>query len=363
MESLRWSAIIPFTLVLFQALTPSGSAQAPAITLGADFRYRYENITLEGTDTRVRHRIRALVGVTGIVNEEVTVGLQLGSGNDVPFSKNQTLTGGFSSKQVLIDLAYFEYRPEPARGLAIRGGKMRNPFYTAGNTELVWDNDLRPEGIAAVWAVTRGTLAVNLAGSYFLIDERPSARDAVLLGGQARVSYAPRPATVHLGAGYYDYRNARGRAPFYATATPFGNSVGPDGSYREGFRELNTFIEVSPRALAPNTTLFADYVVNLAEDVDDNRGWLAGVSAGRLSDPGSFAFRYTYRRIEADAVVGVFTDDDFGGGGTNASGHEVNFDYQAGTHAMLGATWYANQKGLADGADYHRLMLDFSFRF
>jgi hypothetical protein len=42
---------------------------------------------------------------------------------------------------------------------------------------------------------------------------------------------------------------------------------------------------------------------------------------------GSWNFRYNYREIEADAVLGTFSDSDFIGGGTDGKGHELNFGY------------------------------------
>ena len=47
-----------------------------------------------------------------------------------------------------IDLAYFDWHPERVEGLNVIGGKMENPFYAPGKTELLWDGDLRPEGVA-----------------------------------------------------------------------------------------------------------------------------------------------------------------------------------------------------------------------
>ena len=76
----------------------SSAAEPVSLSFGGSLRYRYEVITLEKTDTRIRHRIRALAAVNAAVNPELSIGLQLASGNDVPFSRNQTLTGGFSAK-------------------------------------------------------------------------------------------------------------------------------------------------------------------------------------------------------------------------------------------------------------------------
>ncbi|MDX1555409.1 MAG: putative porin, partial [Xanthomonadales bacterium] len=74
-----------------------------------DFRYRYENIGIEGSDDRNRQRIRARAQLEARINEETTVGFGLATGGFDPVSTNQTLGGGGSSKQVNLNLAYFEW--------------------------------------------------------------------------------------------------------------------------------------------------------------------------------------------------------------------------------------------------------------
>ena len=75
-------------------------------------------------------------------------------------------------------------------------------------------------------------------------------------------------------------------------------------------------------------------------------------------------YRYNYRDLEADAVLGVFTDSDFIDGGTDGRGHEFGFDYQIVKGVKTGATYFDNQRRLSLGAkDYQRLQLDLVFDF
>ena len=92
--------------------------------------------------------------------------------------------------------------------------------------------------------------------------------------------------------------------------------------------------------------------------------WLAGTIIGKCSSPNSWSFRYNYRDLEADAVLGVFTDSDFIDGGTDGRGHEFGFDYQIVKGVKTGATYFDNQRRLSLGAkDYQRLQLDLVFNF
>jgi len=72
--------------------------------------------------------------------------------------------------------------------------------------------------------------------------------------------------------------------------------------------------------------------------------------------------RYTYRYIERDAVIGVFTDYDFIGGSTDGKGHEANFGYQVTAKTKLEASYFFNQIGIDTGTDYHMVQLDVNFK-
>ncbi len=89
------------------------------IRFNGDLRYRHELIDAEGKPDRSRHRIRARLGMYGKVNENMTVGIQLATGSDNPVSTNQTIGGGFSSKNVVLDLAYFEAKHDALPGIKL----------------------------------------------------------------------------------------------------------------------------------------------------------------------------------------------------------------------------------------------------
>ena len=106
------------------------------------------------------------------------VGLVLATGGDDPVSANQTLDGGFSRKSVGVDRAFFTWQATEA--LSFTGGKMATPFFRPGNHHLIYDNDLNPEGLALRY--TFGDWFANYAGLW--VEERSSANDSILLGGQ-----------------------------------------------------------------------------------------------------------------------------------------------------------------------------------
>jgi hypothetical protein len=135
---------------------------------GGDFRYRYENSATEGEDDRNRSRIRARVHLEAGVTPTVDVGFGLATGGDDPVSSNQTIGGGGSTKEIGLDLAYFEWS-----GLAdtrVVGGKFENILVRPAKQGLLWDGDWRPEGLGLAW--TNGTLFAQGLGSWLEGDSR-----------------------------------------------------------------------------------------------------------------------------------------------------------------------------------------------
>ena len=363
MKLLRFMVLCFVLMVVFDGGSKAFSEQSDSnLSIGTDLRYRHELIDAEGKDMRSRHRIRARLNMTATLNDEVKLGFQLASGGDDPVSTNQTLSEGFSTKQVNIDQAFFEWKPESIAGFTVYGGKVKNPFYTPGKTELIWDGDLRPEGFALQYSNSSDTATLFVNTSYFWVEERKADNDAVLLGGQIGVDYKANASRFVVGLGYFDYQNTKKCSPFFDDADSNGNSVDGNGNYLYDFNDLEIFCKLTPHNLINNASFFVNYVTNIAKDVDDNQGWLLGISYGKCKKPGTFDFRYSFRHIEKDAVIGAFTDSDFIGGGTDGEGHEVNFNYQIASKTKIGASYFFNQKGTDDGKEYHRLQLDVNFK-
>ena len=333
------------------------------VTFGGDLRYRHELIDAENKEQRNRQRIRARVKMDADLGDGFKLGFQAASGSEDPISTNQTLTGGFSTKRVMLDLAFVSWKPAAVEGLELTGGKVKNPFHAPGKGELLWDGDLRPEGLSAAYHAGKGEFGFFATGSYFWIEERKQGGDSVLIGGQAGISYEKSGTSLLAGVGYFDYQGAEGYPAFFDGTDSAGNSTTAAGDYLYDYDELELFAELTPPVLDGCVSLFADYVVNIADDVDDNTGWFAGISAGKVKAPGSMAIKYSYRSLEKDAVVGAFTDSDFKGGGTDGSGHELNISRQLTARSKAELSYFLNSTAVDDGDDYHRFIADVSFKF
>ncbi len=236
-----------------------------------DMRYRHESFYVEDTQDRNRHRVRIRVGFSARVNETVKVGFQMASGSDDPVSTNQSLDGGFSSKNLMIDIAYFDWRPHNFSRVKIIGGKMKNPFFRAGKSELVWDSDLRPEGGVITYSKTQGDWALfaNLGG--FWIEERSGGADTGLLGAQAGLKRSFESGHFLVGGSYYDYTNIKDQAPIFDATDPFGNSIDANGNYRFDYDVFETFAEVGFKVAGMPISLYGDYAQNLASKAEENQ--------------------------------------------------------------------------------------------
>ena len=119
------------------------------LSFSGDFRLRDEPFFGGPTNqskVRNRERFRARLNINAKLNDEISGGLSLGSGdiND-PISTNQTTNQFYTRKPFILDRAFINYTPHDFKPLTLTGGKFAYPFY---RTELTWDNDLNPEGLA-----------------------------------------------------------------------------------------------------------------------------------------------------------------------------------------------------------------------
>ncbi|MFT6071039.1 MAG: hypothetical protein ACJAT2_002727 [Bacteriovoracaceae bacterium] len=315
---------------------------------GGDLRYRNERIDEDSKDSRFRNRIRARLTLKGEVQDELSYSFRLASGSTDPVSSNQSLDSGFSTKGINLDLAYLTYQTKLARVMA---GKMKNPFVKPGKTELIWDGDLSPEGIAV--HLPFHMFFANLG--YFFTEERSTAPDSTLHGAQVGINHKDDFFGIIFGLSYYDYLRLRGESPLFDSTDSFGNST-VAGNYKHDFNLAEAFLEVNLKTKLP-LSFFADFVKN-TEGGKDDTAYLVGLSLGK-----KIKFSYNYREVEKDAVLGAFTDSDFAGGGTDGKGHELGLSYSPSKKTKFGFSHFMNKTLVTNGKDYQRSMLDFSLKF
>jgi hypothetical protein len=335
---------------------------AERIRWSGDFRYRYEDLATEDAEDRNRNRIRARTELQADISPTMKVGIGLASGSDDPVSTNQTLGGGGSHKPISLDLAYFEWS-----GLSdtkIKGGKFKNDIYRPGDNQnaLLWDSDWRPEG--TTFNYNNGTLFVVGLGTWLESDSNKQQQlFAYAIQGGVNLPVGDE-MTLTTGAGYYNIDSA-GKKAFYLDDDFFGNSFDPvTQTYLYSYHEVEAFGQLAFSILDRPTIIFADYVYNLDPE-DNNTAYSLGFRYGLAKAKGTWEFGYAYRNIEADAVLGLLPDSDFGAGGTDAKGSVFTGAYAFHDNWNFSTTYYLTKNGLdaADPTDINRLQLDLNFKF
>jgi hypothetical protein len=354
------------------------------IKLKGDFRYRFEILETKNMEMRYRHRIRARVGVIGQIVDDVEVGVQLATGEDDPVSTNQTLDNAFSTKPLWLDLGYVKWAPSATRGIELVAGKMENPFVTVGKSELLWDPDLTPEGIALGYRNGFGMVEPFVQTVGYYVEERSDERDSWILGAQGGLKLTFLDGILYLlvGAGYIDHTNIEGNEVYFEATDSKGNSAelsdptdpGSNLLYLYDYNLVESFVELGGKAGPFPWAVFGTTVVNV-EAESDNLGWLTGISFGKVKKALDFDVRYIYRQVQKDAVVGIFTDSDFRGGGTDGAGHEWNAGLGLAENVKLAVTYFLNERPRyndneipgVDSTDdteiFHRWQVDFKFKF
>src|SRR6266850_2303803 len=98
------------------------------------------------SQVRNRMRFRLRVNANAKLSDEFSGGFTLASGDiNNPVSVMQTTNQMSTRKPFELDRAFLEYRPHYFKPLMLTGGKISQPWVS---TELVWDKDLNPEGLA-----------------------------------------------------------------------------------------------------------------------------------------------------------------------------------------------------------------------
>jgi len=175
-------------------------------------------------DDRNRLRERFRLGIDVKVADNLDAGIRLATGNtQTPTSTNQTLGNYGYGYQFAVDRAFIKYKlldDNKFNWLTFVGGRMANPYFTAGS-EMVWDEDLSFEGVAATVRHrfsdasggldeigSSGPTIFATAGAFPLQESGLNTHDKWLFGGQAGMDWVfSNQDSFKFGAAYYDYRN------------------------------------------------------------------------------------------------------------------------------------------------------------
>lgn len=336
-----------------------------------DIRARYESVEVDGDTSKSRYRGRVRIGVYGDVNEQMDWGFRLASGSDEsPTSSNQSLDDFGSKRKIWMDLGYFGWRPAELQEMYLVIGKIKKPWKDVSG--LVWDGDFNPEGANVQYSKNGITVQ---AGQYIMKDnvtgDDPN-KDIGMTAVQIHGGFEVAEDVKLLGgiSGFF-YQNIKGAEVVKSDSgktLSMGNATtdveNDDGSVTEfwanNYEEIDTTIVLDVKRGPTPFKVYGEYVVNIAADSDDDDGWRAGLKVVYFDN--KLSLDYNYRDLGRDAVLGVLSDSDFGGGGTGSKGHSIKAKYKALKNCTLGAALLLADNGVKD-SDVDTIQIDIVVKF
>jgi hypothetical protein len=287
-----------------------------------------------------RHRL--VVRLRGRATKQVTKGVEFGFGvasgaRGDPNTTDVTLGDFVDKLEVSVDRAYMGWN---VGRFSMLVGKFVNPFV---RTELVWDDDVSPQGVAGSYTFSRSTRIVpKFTAAYNIVDESGSNPDSFMAGGQMQVRIQPAAMwNLTLAGGYYDYE-IRNLA-HADSGDILSNRLNSEASrYLSDFNLVNAVAIGDWRGLGERWPLHvtADFVRNLgARSSGEDEGLSTEATIGRASARGDTRYRYGYARAETDAVLAAFSHDNITFA-TNHVLHTLALDVVASPNTTFNVTWY-----------------------
>ena len=373
-----------------EAVTAPAGAKAEkpwheGLKMSGDFRLRYEALAHnEATRDRNRIRYRLRWKIEKQITKNMDVGFRFASGSSTdPTATNQTLTGDFTYKNIFIDQAYARYRPTffskylPfIEKTEIAAGKTANPFLAA-TTSMIWDPDVTPEGIYESVGMNflEGKVKPFANLGQFVLQENATTSDAELYGVQAGTRWSPpgfpdKAAVEFTHAfAYYDFSGYGRDSNFTVSGTSLARGNTATGTILNAgdFNIMQIYNEVLFKVAGVPTKFFGDFAMNLADHAPDpdgrNVGYEYGVKVGSAKKKGDWEGTFYYAYIEPNAVVGAFSESDFGNGFADKLGVATQLKYQMTDSLRLGFNAFFVSNVVAAKDETRRFSADMEWLF
>ncbi len=344
--------------VIAAAIAAGGvSADDPAFRL--DLRLRAEAAKEASADADSRGRFKALGSSEWSPATGWTLDVAAGTGRrGDPREPDWIIGDGPADPLLRLQRLEVRWGPTFVRGLRISAGRLAQPLMCV--QDLVYDGDWSPTGAALAWESPAGEWQWHgrLASFHLVETSDPEWR---LYAGQAALEWRRAPTWRAVGGiGLHSHDDPEGRRAPLGVPSARGNSL-RNGRLAEDYEVAEAFGLLAWDPWWP-LTLYGQVVRNTAADRRRD-GWLAGVSFGRSRAVHGIEIGWNFRRLEADATPSALADSDFGGGGTDVSGHRLYARWRVHEHAWLALAWMAASRPARGGARHDLGQVDFVVRF
>ncbi len=388
-----------------QRPTVAGSTQ-PGLQYSGDVTFRFDNTSIgslqtglipEGDQGSFRQRIRLNLGIPLANNSDALIGLTTATDAN-PTSPFTALGNAFREKPFNIGRAYVNYylgdKNSPTTPYFLFG-KMDNPLWVAKtggwDSEIAWDHDITPEGIAFKYPVrmkTGSKLSLTNTSAFYSINVPSKQRfiglttDIYSIVNQLKAGYGPIQASF----GYMNFDNLnsglfspifqpgfgidpttatsafllRGNAGLQATNGHYGYGPSAFGFGSNTFSIFHFTGQFMPSVKSKyKPFLVGEYLHNASVPVlNDGYGITLGFTKGTNKKRGDMTGWITYRDVDADATLGTFADSDLGAG-TDYKGFQIGLSYRLQDNMFTRIAYHDFDGAPAKTGTTRRFFLDF----
>ncbi len=326
-----------------------------------DMRLRYETIEKGENDNKYRTRYRFRYALNVDITDNFLLETAISSGRYNPTSGNVTFKNDdnwadYFVDVLKVDIIDIKYSFDNSW---IRAGKSKHYIYRPIKTQLVWDNDIRLEGVNYGYKDESGIIRLGANRVHRESGYKDGDAINIFLAQYVHTQKLAK-AKLNLGGAYYYYDGVKGNT--VQSKNGFKQNSNDGSVYTEDYGILELFGELKYKDVMgkPFKTALTLAYNTLADD--DNFGYDFSMEYGATKKVGDFKLGATYRDIDKDAVYGAHNDSDFSGGGTDSKGYFIKGKYKFAQNVDLGA-WLNWSKLGADETDYHRVQLDAILKF
>ena len=335
-----------------------------------DLRLRQEVIdqdkftSVPGDKDKDRERYRFRYGVNVDITDNILLETAISSGKYNPTSGNVSFKDDESIQdyfvdELKIDIADIKYSFDNSW---VRVGKAKHHIYRAIGTQLVWDNDIRLEGVNYGYKADNSMIRLGVNRLHREKGHKgATAKDINIFVAQYVNTQKLDNAKINLGAAYYLYDGVKGSSTPYDSEEK-GNTVDSNDLYAEDYGIAEGFVELKLKDVMGKPFKVAAILAYNTLANDDNIGYDFSVQYGETKNVGDWKAAATYRDVEKDAVFGAHNDSDFSGGGTDSKGYYVKAKYKFAKNVDIAGWWNWSKLGNTE-IDYHRTQLDVILKF
>ncbi len=349
--------------------TPQTKSIFDKIHAKGDLRLRYELIERDDKADKYRERYRLRYSINFDITDNLTLQSAISSGKGNPTSGNVSFRddenlADYFVDELKLDILNLKYKFDNSW---INIGKSKHNIYRPIKTQLIWDNDIRLEGVNYGYKDDTNSYRVGINKLHRLENEVNSSDDIYIFLAQYLQSIKLENSKLNLGGGFYYYDGVKGNSTPYGKGA-LGNSMDINGLYLNDYGIIEAFSELKLPDLFGKPFKIAGTIAYNVQADDDNLAYDISMQLGDTKNINDWKVGYTYRDIQKDAVFSAHNDSDFIAGGSDGKGHIITAKYKFAKNIDLGghfqwATLNEDKSATGIESDYHRVQLDVILKF